>query len=166
MKYKKKCPVCGKAFESDVRNKKYCGDACAKRGAKKAYRSRKMKHIRSVMSGDEKEIDNIIQTSYKLAQVIAKMFLPKVCSCTEPGHKCNEKLNVHHKDHNCLNNSVTNLCWLCENAHHQIHNEEEDCSVKEELKAYVVIRKQADIRKRNLDKQKKRVAEKEKTNKE
>lgn len=38
-------------------------------------------------------------------------------------------------------------------AHNEIHAIEEDCSIMDELKAYVTIRKQSDIRKRNADKQ-------------
>ena len=37
-------------------------------------------------------------------------------------------------------------------AHREIHSKEEDCSVIDEIKAFVTIRKQAEIRKRNADK--------------
>ena len=49
--------------------------------------------------------------------------------------------------------SPSNLRWLCEKAHHEIHNQEEDCSIREEIKAFVTIRKQEEIRERNRIKQ-------------
>ena len=45
--------------------------------------------------------------------------------------------------------------WVCEKAHNEIHTQKEDCSVVDEIKVYVTIRKQAEIRKRNAEKQKK-----------
>ena len=54
------------------------------------------------------------------------------------------------------NNSPQNLQWLCEKAHREIHNNEEDCSIIEEVKAFITIRKQAEIRERNLIKQRER----------
>jgi hypothetical protein len=45
-----------------------------------------------------------------------------------------------------------NLCWLCEKAHNELHAKEEDCSIESEIKAYVTIRKQNEIRERNAAK--------------
>lgn len=155
MTYSKTCKICGSTFESESRNTVYCSDKCAKRGAKKAYRSRKMKHINAVRRGDEQEIENLITAARRLSRDIAKLCLHKVCSCTDEGHVCDGDLVVHHKDHNPFNSDPSNLMWVCEKAHNEIHAQEEDCSVVDEIKAYVTIRKQAEIRKRNAEKQKK-----------
>lgn len=152
MPFKKICKICGTEFESDARNTIYCSDKCAKRGAKKAYRSRKMKHINAVRRGDDKEIENIITAAYKLSREVAKLCLIKKCSCTEEGHICSGELHVHHIDHDPLNCHPSNLVWLCEVAHNEVHNKEEDCSIDNEIKAYVVIRKQSEIRERNAAK--------------
>lgn len=153
MPFKKTCKICGTEFESDARNTIYCSDKCAKRGAKKAYRSRKMKHINAVRRGDDKEIENVITAAYKLSRDIAKLCLIKKCSCTDPDHVCEGDLHVHHINHLVWDNSPQNLQWLCEKAHHEIHNNEEDCSIIDEMKAFITIRKQEEIRERNLAKQ-------------
>ena len=153
MSFTKTCKICGSTFESDARNTIYCSDKCAKRGAKKAYRSRKMKHINAVRRGDDKEIENLVSAAYKLSREVAKMCLIKKCSCTDKDHVCDGELHCHHKDHNPLNCHPSNRVWLCEKAHNQIHSQEEDCSIESEIKAYVTIRKQSEIRERNLKKQ-------------
>ena len=65
MAFTKKCKICGATFESDSRNTVYCSDKCAKRGAKKAYRSRKMKHINAVRRGDSEERGGLSTAAYK-----------------------------------------------------------------------------------------------------
>lgn len=156
MGYQKVCKICKKEFESDARNTMYCSDKCAKRGAKRAYRSRKMKHINAVRRGDDKEIETLITAAHKLSREVAKMCLHKKCSCSDKDHVCEGELHVHHKNHCVWDNSPQNLQWLCEKAHRELHNSEEDCSIIDETKAFITIRKQAEIRERNLIKQKKR----------
>jgi hypothetical protein len=156
MSFTKTCKICGATFESDARNTIYCSDKCAKRGAKKSYRSRKMKHINAVRRGDDKEIENLMSTAYHLAREVAKMCLIKKCSCTDPNHICEGELHCHHINHNIFDNRPQNLQWLCEKAHHEIHSQEEDVSITDEIKAFVTIRKQGEIRERNLITQKKR----------
>lgn len=153
MAFQKTCKICGNTFESESRNTIYCSERCAKRGAKKAYRSRKMKHINAVRRGDDKEIESIIKSAYNLSREIAKLTLHKVCSCTDENHICSGELQVHHIDHDPFNMHPSNLMWVCEGAHAKIHASEEDCSTVDEIKAYITIRKQAEIRKRNAEKQ-------------
>ena len=153
MAFSKTCKICGAVFESESKNKIYCSDKCAKRGARKAYRSRKMKHINAVRRGDSVEIENLIRSAHKLARDVAKLCLIKKCSCTNKNHVCSENLCVHHINHNPFDNRPENLQWLCEKAHNEIHNNEEDCSIVDEIKAYITIRKQAEIRERNAAKQ-------------
>ena len=151
MPFSKTCKICGCAFESESRNTVYCSDKCAKRGAKKAYRSRKMKHINAVRRGDSKEVENVISAAYKLSREIAKLCLVKKCQCTDKDHICNGELHVHHIDHDPLNCHPSNLVWLCEAAHNAIHSIEEDCSIDSEISAYITIRKQEETRRRNAE---------------
>lgn len=153
MSFNKKCKICEKEFESKSRNAVYCSDKCAKRGAKKAYRSRKMKHINAVKRGDDKEIQILIQQAYKLSREVAKMCLHKKCMYNDKDHICSGELHVHHIDHCVFNMNPSNLVWLCEKAHHELHATEEDCGINDEIKAFVTIRKQAEIRERNKLKQ-------------
>lgn len=155
MTFKKTCRICSCSFESTSRNSVYCSEKCAKRGAKKAYRSRKMKHINAVRRGDDQEVENLISAARRLSRDIAQLCLHKVCSCTDKDHVCEGDLICHHKDHCVFNMNPSNLVWLCEKAHRELHNSEEDCSNSEELKAYIVIRKQEEIRARNSARQNK-----------
>ena len=153
MPFTKICTICGNEFESASNNTKYCSDKCAKRGAKKAYRSRKMKRINAVKRGDDKAIKQLMTDAYRLSRGIAKLCLFKKCMYNKPDHVCEGELQVHHIDHCVWNNSPQNLQWLCEKAHNEIHNQEEDCSIIDETKAYITIRKQEEIRERNKLKQ-------------
>lgn len=153
MSFQKICKICGTTFESDSNNTKYCSENCAKKGAKKRRRSIKMKHINAVKRGDDKEIEILIASAYKLAREVAKMCLHKKCMCTDKDHVCKGKLHVHHINHLIWDNRPQNLMWLCEKAHHEIHNQEEDCSINSEIRAFITIRKQEEIRERNLAKQ-------------
>jgi hypothetical protein len=111
-----------------------------------------MKHINAVRRGDDKEIENLIAAAYKLSREVAKMCLIKKCSCTDPDHVCEGELHVHHINHHVFDTRPENLCWLCEKAHNELHAKEEDCSIESEIKAYVTIRKQNEIRERNAAK--------------
>lgn len=153
MSFTKICTICGNEFESASNNTKYCSDKCAKRGAKKAYRSRKMKRINAVKRGDDKAIKQLMTDAYRLSRGIAKLCLFKKCMCNKPDHICEGELQVHHINHLIWDNSPSNLIWLCEKAHNEIHNNEEDCSIIDETKAYITIRKQEEIRERNKLKQ-------------
>ena len=46
---KKCCSICGKVFESEVRNKKYCSEECGKIGKKKRYRNRYLAHCDEIL---------------------------------------------------------------------------------------------------------------------
>lgn len=151
--YSKNCKICDKAFESDSKNTTYCSDKCAKLGAKRARRSRKMKRINAIKRGDDKEIEALITSAYKLSRTVAKMCLHKKCMCADKDHVCSSELHVHHIDHCVFNMNPSNLVWLCEKAHHELHATEEDCSINDEIKAFITIRKQAEIRERNKSKQ-------------
>lgn len=165
MSYIKTCKICGKEFESESRNTRYCSDKCSKRGAKRAYRSRKMKAINKSTYASDKEINQIVQRVYKPSRELAEMFLPKECTCDEPNHVCDGQLEVHHIDHDPTHLNPSNLKWLCKKAHAQLHSMEEDCDFLGELKAYRTIKEQKEIRDRNRIKQEsKAVTENKKSN--
>lgn len=149
MSYQKTCKICGKGFESDSRNTRYCSEQCAKRGAKKAHRRRKIKAINRASYASDKELNQIVQRAYKLSRDIAIMFLEQKCSCNDPDHVCDGDLEVHHIDHNPFNMQISNLRWLCKKAHSQLHSQEEDCDFLAELKSYKLIKEQSEIRSRN-----------------
>lgn len=149
MTYTKCCKICHSEFTTEARNKLYCCEKCAQKAAKKAYRARQKKKQIQLNNCDDNQFESIIRQAYSLSQNVATMFLPKVCSCKDHDHVCEGELVVHHIDHNVFNTQVSNLCWVCEKAHNEIHNEEEDCSIRDELKAYLTIKEQAEKRIRN-----------------
>lgn len=55
-----------------------------------------------------------------------------------------------------LNMSPSNLRWLCVKAHAELHSQEEDVDLLNELKAYTTIKEQTEIRERNLERQRER----------
>lgn len=153
MTYSKVCKICKKEFESDSRNTCYCSDKCAKRGAKKAAKRRKMKANFSDEHNTEKSLDKLIQRAYILSREIALALIPQKCSCTDTNHICDGELQCHHINHFVLDMRPQNLRWLCAKAHSELHTREEDCSNLDELKAFLTIKEQEDIRVRNLAKQ-------------
>lgn len=153
MVYQKTCKICKKEFESESRNTLYCCDKCAKRGAKRAAKRRKMKSNFSKEHAAEKSLDKLVQKAYLLSREVATTLIPQKCSCTDPNHVCSGELQVHHINHFVLDTRPQNLRWLCAKAHSELHVREEDCSNLDELKAFLTIKEQEDIRSRNLAKQ-------------
>lgn len=156
MTFHKTCKICGNEFESESRNKSYCSDKCAKRGAKKAAKRRKMKSNFSEEHATEKSLDKLIQRAYVLSREIAIALIPQKCSCTDPNHVCDKELQVHHINHFVLDMRPQNLRWLCAKAHSELHAREEDCSNLDELKAFLTIKEQTEIRERNFERQNKK----------
>lgn len=146
MSFTKTCKICGCEFESEARNTRYCSDKCAKRAAKKAAKKRKVKKDENY--NETVELDRLICKAYALSREIAEMFVPKICACTEE-HECCDEFECHHKDHNPFNMAPSNLQWVCKNGHVAIHSSEEDVDIYSELKAYAVLKQQAEIRERN-----------------
>lgn len=144
MSYQKVCKICKKEFESDARNTMYCSDKCAKRGAKRAYRSRKMKHMHSASYATDKDISKIVKKAYCLSREIASMFLVRKCDCPDCTRECASELEVHHIDHNPFNMDPSNLKWVCKKEHARIHSNEHDCDFPNELKAYLGIKMLSD----------------------
>lgn len=151
MCYLKSCKICGCEFESEARNTQYCVN-CKIKATKKSESKRKRRVQIATRTDEEKEINSVLQKAYKLSREVAELCLPKKCSCTEKGHICDGELHLHHKDHNPLNIQIDNLCWVCEKAHKSIHSNEEDCDFEKELKSYIFIKEQFDIRERNKTK--------------
>lgn len=151
--FHKTCKICGCSFDSDARNKVYCSDECAERGKKKATSKRKRNAARRKEYSSDKEVILLINKARALSREIATMLIPMKCSCKSKGHVCDGDLECHHIDHNVFNMHPSNLCWLCKKAHAEVHAAEEDCDMVGEIKAYVKIKEQADIRSRNKAKQ-------------
>lgn len=145
----KVCKICNKPFETESPNKQYCSEKCSKRAAKKAYRSRKMKHIMSKDYNLDKEIAQLNNRAHTLSRDLAKMFIPYKCASSEEGHICEDDLECHHINHDPFDCRISNLQWLCKKAHAQIHSKEHDCDIVAELKAYKTIKDQYDIRELN-----------------
>ena len=112
----KKCPMCKKEYDTTSRRQKFCCNECAKKYAKKQkeYKER-YSHI--------KEVERIRVRAHKLATDMLALLEAlgirekkcEVCGCVE-GLQC------HHKDLNWMNNTPSNLMWLCNKHHSQEHS--------------------------------------------
>ena len=151
MVYLKTCKLCGCAFESEARNTRYCSEACKAKASKKTAAKRKRRIAKQELTGKAKDTDLLIQKAYKLSREVAEAFLPKVCKCGRC-HDENTELFVHHIDHNVMNMQPSNLVWLCQEAHTDIHTVEADIDLTAELNAYTVIKEQVETRARNAAK--------------
>lgn len=140
MIYIKICKICKNEFETESSNQVYCSKKCRKRGAKKSYRIRKLKHIKSKDYSLDKQIAKLINKAHVLSREVGLLLLPYRCSCQDENHECAGQLELHHRDHNPFNIELSNLQWLCKKAHAEIHSQEEDCNIPNLIKAYLSIK--------------------------
>lgn len=117
--YKKVCRYCGKEYESPSRNQRYCSqECCDKAQVVKKKKDRKCAKKRKAYD-ENKELNRLLSRAYSLAGAIGEL-MPKVCAhAGEPGHVCSGPMELHHKDGNPLNNSPSNLVWVCRKAHEE-----------------------------------------------
>lgn len=114
--WSKVCPICGKTYITTSRTQKYCSDKCSAKAQKK--KAKQQKEYNEV-----KEIARLSARAHSLAVEVMEQLsklnvVPKVCSCG-----CTEGLQVHHLDLNWLNNTPSNLVWVCPKCHAKAHSE-------------------------------------------
>ncbi len=114
--WEKTCPCCKKTYFTTARRQKYCSEKCCKKAQKKKkeYKER-YSHI--------KEVERIRVRAHKLAtdmldQLNALGIREKKCEVCG----CIENLHCHHKDLNWMNNTPSNLMWVCSKHHTQEHS--------------------------------------------
>lgn len=126
MSFKKICKYCGKDFESESRNTRYCCQECCDKAQevnKKKIKTRKRKRKEY---DKNKEINRALSSAYSLAHKVAELYrIPKKCSCHLKGYQdeCSGELQLHHDNGNPFDNSPQNLLWFC-NHHHAMADEE------------------------------------------
>lgn len=114
--WEKTCPVCHKRYTTTSRSQKFCSDACCKKAQTRKRRQQKEYNA-------TKEIQRLSARSHSVAvetmEQLARLGLvEKKCECG-----CTEGLQVHHRDLNYLNNSPSNLQWVCPKCHAEIHSD-------------------------------------------
>ena len=111
----KVCPVCSKEYKTSVRAQKYCSDKCCKKATKRKQKQQKeYSAIKEVARLSARAHSLAVETMNQLEKLV---LVKKECSCG-----CTEGLQVHHKDLNWLNNTPSNLVWLCPKCHSEEHS--------------------------------------------
>lgn len=129
--YTKTCRFCNQEYTSTSRNQRYCSQECSDKAQKKREAQRKKASARHKRYEKNKEIERLLARSYAIAQELGNL-IPKVCQHTVgPDKPCEGKLELHHKDKNPFNNSLSNLCWCCRNEHEHLDPRDEDRSIVE-----------------------------------
>lgn len=132
--YKKVCKHCGKEFESVARNTRYCSQECCDK-AQKVRTSHNKKCAKRRKEYDEnKDLARLVSRTYAIANALGAL-IPKVCALSgQPGHECSGPMELHHKNGNPFNNSLSNLEWRCRCAHEEAHKEMPVYSIVDILK--------------------------------
>ena len=126
-KYKKKCIYCGKDYESDSRNQRYCSDECCSKAQDKNYKQKKTRARKRREYSKTQEIQRALASAYALAHKVAEVYeIPKVCvhklnGEVDENNECSGDFELHHLDSNPFNNAPWNLGWFCEK-HHKVEH--------------------------------------------
>ncbi len=147
-----KCLIClkefyGKPFFLKRGHAKYCSQICMRIGSrtgkmmkchscgKEAYKTKKALRVskskkyfctkscqtkwrNSVFIGPKHA--NWKEGKFAYRSVLTRHKVPKVCGICRT--KDGRVLAVHHVDHSRINNSISNLAWLCHNCHFLLHH--------------------------------------------
>lgn len=115
--YQKVCRYCGKDYTSASRNQRYCSEECCAKAQQKNKSKAKKSRKRRKAYDENKELNRLIARAYTLAQALGEL-LPKECAHKHiPSHVCSGPMELHHRDGNPFNNSLSNLVWVCRRAH-------------------------------------------------
>lgn len=130
MSYTKICRFCGKEFQSEARNTRYCSqDCCDKANVK----NRKIKKSRAVRNKQRKEneVENRLLTrAYSLTSFVAESFNLPSCNCEFCKGDSEKYPNEnHHKNLNPLDNTPNNIIRVCNHRHKIIHNQMPDINM-------------------------------------
>lgn len=123
--YNKVCKNCKQKFQSTARNSRYCCEECGEK-----YRAR-LADERTVYS-QSKDVERLRARSHALAvkvmdELVALGVIVKKCAHCG----ATKRLHVHHiNNFNWLNNTPSNLMYLCESCHNKEHSR-----VTDELKS-------------------------------
>lgn len=117
LKYKKTCLCCKHEYRSNARGQRFCSEACRVR-----YNKRLKDNHR--FYSETKELMRIKARSHALA-VEVKAYLSHSTDTEPTCEHCGAtgvELEVHHRDLNFLNNTPSNLVYLCKKCHSEEHS--------------------------------------------
>lgn len=111
----KECPCCHKKYTTTSRGQKYCSSECLKKATTKRQKQKKE-------YDKNKDIHRLAARSHALSvevmrNLVALGVLEYKCECG-----CTENLQVHHKNLRWLDNSPSNLVYLCPKCHAKAHS--------------------------------------------
>ena len=115
--WKKKCPICGKTYETTSRGQKFCSNECCKKSQVKRRKQQKEYNA-------TKEVVRLSARSHSVGVEVMRQ-LERLGVI---GHQCarcgsiDSDLQVHHKNLRYLDNSPENLEYLCSKCHAVEHS--------------------------------------------
>ena len=136
--YNKKCRYCGKEFESESRNTRYCSTDCCDKAQTKMKKVKKQRERKRTLYHEDKDVSRLVSRAYALSQDMAEIFIPKVCA--DPDCECHKlpvievEFELHHKDCNPFHITFENMEWRCEKAHKRVHTTLPNVNMLEVLK--------------------------------
>lgn len=115
--WRKRCPICGKTYETFSRTQKYCSVECSKKAQKK-----KVKYTKAYEA--DKEYIRLASRAHAIGVEVMNLLEHQ----GQIEHKCamcgaTENLEVHHISMRWLDNNPENLQWLCPVCHHKVHSD-------------------------------------------
>lgn len=133
--YNKTCRFCNQEYTSTSRNQRYCSEVCAEKAKKVRLAKQKKAKARQKKYADSKELQRLLARAYSLSQDLGAL-IPHVCPHTVGSSRpCEGPLQLHHKDKNPFNISLSNLVWVCRAEHEYLDPRDEDRSIIEILQA-------------------------------
>lgn len=112
--YHKTCKCCGKEFESEARNTRYCSQACCDKMQKVGKAKAKKCAKRRKAYDEDKELQRLIGRAYSLTQAIGEL-LPK------PDDFSEETYELHHGLCDPFNMNPLQLFWAKKGDHERYH---------------------------------------------
>ena len=130
--YNKICIYCGKEFQSNSRNTRYCSKECLDKAQLKRQSVTKRRRVRRKEYDKNKEVCRLLSRAYKLAKSVAEeLKLPK-CNC-EYCKGGSTDIELHHLNLNPLDNTPSNLIYLCKKKHAIVHSMQKSVNMVEVL---------------------------------
>lgn len=120
-KYLKICVYCRKPYYSDARGQRFCCPDCQRKY--QARRTKNRKRYDSIAPFERIRVrSHEVATNTLLALESINIVKHECAHCHAKGGDRGVILECHHKDLNFLNNTPSNLQWLCHKCHKLEHS--------------------------------------------
>jgi len=121
--YQKVCLWCNKSFGAFRKDKKCCSKECYFKWYHQEHREEEIERCKEFKRKNPNYNKDWHDEHTCLYRKLTQTSYCDICGCNEERSikLYNERLGVHHKDENKLNNSKDNLICVCKSCHSGIH---------------------------------------------